>query len=81
MESGMSDGWSSGLVVPLTLAGPCPFLLMPMSYCPGRVYFFEVRRPFPYYLLSPLITPLLIAARVIWVFYVFFFFVLSSIPC
>ena len=23
MESGMSDGWSSGLVVPLTLAGPC----------------------------------------------------------
>ena len=38
----MSDGYSSGPVVYLTLAGPCPFLLVLVSYCLGWVRFFEI---------------------------------------
>ena len=37
----MSDGCSSGPVV-LTLAGPCPFSLVLVLHCPGRVRFFEI---------------------------------------
>ncbi len=36
----MFGGYSSGSVVFLTLAGPCPFLLPLMSHCPGWVCFF-----------------------------------------
>ena len=67
----MSDGCSSGPVV-LTLAGPRPFLLVLVLHCPGRVRFFEILAIVSYYLLSPLIIPPYIAARVVLVFIWFF---------
>ena len=47
----------------LTLAGPRPFLLVLMSRCSRRACFLYGSAFIPYYLLSPLIAPLFIAAR------------------